>query len=130
MGVTGGHGGLGSRGVVVAVGLWGRVESSGRGTMVSLGGRGVVGCELCGFGFWWVIRWWSPLFGGILQWWVWLWWLVVVGYGSDLIFILFYLFGFVGMDLAVVVMVVLLDFRWWWRLLCYGSLVIIIIFLL
>ena len=50
------------------------------------------------------------------------------------------LFGFfVGMDLAVVVMVVLLDFRWWlwllccrwgWCLLFYGSLVIIIIFLL
>ena len=27
------------------------------------------------------------------------------------------LFGFVGMDLVVVV---LLDFRWWWRLLCFG----------
>ena len=30
-------------------------------------------------------------------------------------------FGFVGMDLAVVAVVVLLDFRWWWWwLLCYG----------
>ena len=27
-------------------------------------------------------------------------------------------FGFVGMDLAVVAVVVLLDFRWWWLLCC------------
>ena len=29
-------------------------------------------------------------------------------------------FGFMGMDLAVVAVVVLLDFRWWWWLLCCG----------
>ena len=52
-----------------------------------------------GFGFWWVIRWWSLV-------------CLVVESG---------LFGFVGMDLAVVVLVVLLDFRWWWLLCCgYG----------
>ena len=41
---------------------------------------------------------------------------VVVGYGSSLVlfcFVLFFLFGFMGMDFAVVVVVVL-DFRWWW----------------
>ena len=62
----------------MAIVLWGRVEFGGRGTVVSLGGRGAMGCGLCGFGFWWVT-----------------WWVI----------------GFVGMALAVVVVVVLLDFR-------------------
>ena len=40
--------GYGGHGVV---GLWGPVESSGHGTVVSLGGCGAVGCELCGLAF-------------------------------------------------------------------------------
>ena len=50
-----GHGGCGGHGVVVGVGLWGCVES----LMWNRGGSWwawVVGYELCGFGFWWVIR--------------------------------------------------------------------------
>ena len=83
-------------GVVAMVGveLWGRVEFGGRGT---LGERGAVGCELCGLGFLWVIRWWSLaclvvycggvccVFGG--------WWLWVVDYGSDMVFVLFFNLG-------------------------------------
>ena len=88
--VCGGHWRLLSR---LRCGSWWLL---GRGIDESVTGLWESVTGLCGFGFWWVIRWWSLV-------------CLVVESG---------LFGFVGMDLAVVVLVVLLDFRWWWLLCC------------
>ena len=70
-----------------------------------VGGRGVVGCGLSGFGFWWVIRWWSPVClvvdcsgGGccvFYGWWLWV---------MDLIW--FLLLFYLGLWVC--------NWQWWW----------------
>ena len=76
-----------------------------------------LGCGLCGFGFWWVIRWRSPVCLGLWVW-IWRWWCCwILGGGSGCyavgeFFFYFFIFYFLWEGVKGVLKILYLLINW------------------